>query len=225
MDTKQVNDALDKLFQQQRIIFWNDPDHEFVDYLSESIFAPVEGVQVIRLDQTGALEAKLQIERDDPNGKFLIYSPAEEPNFDDDWLLDIRLYSHSFRADRASIVLEELGLQTHSLADHLKKRQKFCDNKDRLQKLKAIVIPEDQSDDIDRKMLAVTVKAEQPELYINGAKGDRGDQGIEGKQGLKGERGNDSNPSDVASALLLDAKFREMIDKAVESQNKTPSKP
>lgn len=59
----------------------------------------------------------------------------------------------------------------------------------------------------------------------NGAKGDRGDQGIEGKQGLKGERGNDSNPSDVASALLLDAKFREMIDKAVESQNKTPAKP
>lgn len=59
----------------------------------------------------------------------------------------------------------------------------------------------------------------------NGAKGDRGDQGIEGKQGLKGERGNDSNPSDVASALLLDAKFREMIDKAVESRNKTPAKP
>ncbi len=58
-----------------------------------------------------------------------------------------------------------MGLQTHSLADHLKKRQKFCDNKDRLQKLKAIVVPEDQSDDIDRKMLAVTVKADQPELY------------------------------------------------------------
>jgi uncharacterized protein (TIGR02687 family) len=165
MDTKQVNDALDKLFQQQRIIFWNDPDREFVEYLSGSIFAPVEGVKVIRLDQTGALEAKLQIERDDPNGKYLIYSPLEEPNFDDDWLLDIRLYSHNFRADRASIVLEELGLQTQSLADHLKKRQKFCDNKDRLQKLKAIVVPEDQSDDIDRKMLAVTVKADQPELY------------------------------------------------------------
>jgi hypothetical protein len=59
----------------------------------------------------------------------------------------------------------------------------------------------------------------------NGAKGDRGDQGIEGKQGLKGERGNNSHPNDVASALLLDAKFREMIDKAVESQNKAPAKP
>ncbi len=76
MDTKQVNDALDKLFQQQRIIFWNDPDREFLGYLSESIFAPVEGVKVIHLDQTGALEAELQIERDEPNRKFLIYSSA-----------------------------------------------------------------------------------------------------------------------------------------------------
>jgi hypothetical protein len=99
MDTKQVNDALDKFFQQQRIIFWNDPDREFVEYLNEPIFAPAECVKVIRLDQTGALQAKLQIERDDPNRKFLVYSPAEEPNFDDDWLLDIRLYSHNFRAD------------------------------------------------------------------------------------------------------------------------------
>ena len=35
MDTKQVNDALDKLFLQQRIIFWNDPDREFVAYIDE----------------------------------------------------------------------------------------------------------------------------------------------------------------------------------------------
>ncbi|HUP81254.1 MAG TPA: hypothetical protein VM260_22070, partial [Pirellula sp.] len=192
MDTKQVNDALDKLFQHQRIIFWNDPDREFVGFIDEiknrfttdntnntdfelshtkhsssvpSMSSVVKSVRVIRMDQTGALDAKLQIERNDPNGKFLIYSPAEEPNFDDDWLLDIRLYSHNFRADRASIMLEELGLQTQSLADHLKKRQKFCDSKDRLQKLKAIVVTEDQADDLDRKMLAVTVKADQSELY------------------------------------------------------------
>ncbi len=116
MDTKQVNDALEKLFQQQRIVFWNDPDREFVGYLSQSIFSPVEGVKVIRLDQVGSLEAKIQIERNDPNDKFLIYSPSEEPSFKDDWLLDVRLYSHSFRADRASIVLEELGFRHRALS-------------------------------------------------------------------------------------------------------------
>jgi uncharacterized protein (TIGR02687 family) len=165
MDTKQVNDALDKLFREERIIFWNDPDREFVDYLSGSLFSPVQGVNVIRLDQTGMLEAKLKIERSDPDSKFLVYSPTEEPNYDEDWLLDIRLYSRNFRADKASIVLDELGLQSHHLREHLADRRKFCDNKDRLQKLKSLVTPEDNADDLDRKMLAVVVKADQPELY------------------------------------------------------------
>lgn len=165
MDTKQVNDALDKLFREERIVFWNDPDREFVDYLSGSLFSPVQGVNVIRLDQTGMLEAKLKIERSDPDSKFLVYSPTEEPNYDEDWLLDIRLYSRNFRADKASIVLDELGLQSHHLREHLADRRKFCDNKDRLQKLKSLVVSEDNADDLDRKMLAVVVKADQPELY------------------------------------------------------------
>ena len=59
----------------------------------------------------------------------------------------------------------------------------------------------------------------------DGAKGDRGDQGIQGIQGLKGERGDDSNPSDVASVLILDARFRQMIDKAVEMRSKNPAIP
>lgn len=165
MDTKQVNDALDKLFQQERIVFWNDPDREFVGYLTGSLFSPIEDVNVIRLDQIGALEAKLRIERGDPNSKFLIYAPEEEPNYDDDWLLDIRLYSRNFRADKASIILDELGLESQQLREHLALRRKFCDNKDRLQKLKSLVVPEDNADELDRKMLAVMVKADQPELY------------------------------------------------------------
>ena len=165
MDTKQVNDALEKLFQEERIVFWNDPDREFVGYLTGSLFSPIEGVNVIRLDQTGALDAKLKIERDEPDSKFLIYAPTEEPDSDNDWLLDIRLFSRSFRADRASIVLDELGLQSQHLRDHLALRRKFCDNKERLQRLKQLALPEDTADDLDRKMLAVIVKADQPELY------------------------------------------------------------
>ena len=165
MDTKQVNDALEKLFQEERIVFWNDPDREFVGYLTGSLFSPIEGVNVIRLDQTGALDAKLKIERGEPDSKFLIYAPTEEPDYDNDWLLDIRLYGRSFRADRASIVLDELGLQSQHLRDHLALRRKFCDNKERLQRLKQLALPEDTADDLDRKMLAVIVKADQSELY------------------------------------------------------------
>jgi uncharacterized protein (TIGR02687 family) len=169
MDTKQLNDALAKLFVDagERIVFWHDPAHEFVDFMNRLPFLTFDHttVQIIRLDEVSALETKIRLERDDPEGRFLLYSPTEEPDYDDDWLLDIRLYSRSFRADRASIILDELSLENHHLREHLAERRKFCDNKDRLQKLKALVASNDTADDLDRKMLAVVVKADQPELF------------------------------------------------------------
>ena len=50
-----------------------------------------------------------------PTAKFLLYAPTEEPDYEDDWLLDIRLYSRSFRADRASILLQDLGWSNQHL--------------------------------------------------------------------------------------------------------------
>ena len=48
MDTKQVNDALEKLFlnENERIIFWSDPDREIVDDMNEHIFSHIDGVKV-----------------------------------------------------------------------------------------------------------------------------------------------------------------------------------
>ena len=83
----------------------------------------------------------------------------------DDWLLDIRLYSRSFRADRASILLDQLGLKNHHLRQHLADRRKFFDAKERLQKIKPLIAPDDIATDLDRKMLAVVVKADQPEFF------------------------------------------------------------
>jgi uncharacterized protein (TIGR02687 family) len=169
MDTKQLNDALAKLFVDagERIVFWHDPAHEFIDFMNRLPFLTFDHttVQIIRLDEVAGLETKIRLERDDPEGRFLLYSPTEEPDYDDDWLLDIRLYSRSFRADRASIILDELGLENHHLREHLAARRKFFDNKDRLQKLKALVASNDTADDLDRKMLAVVLKADQPELF------------------------------------------------------------
>ena len=164
MDTKQINDALDRLFREEetRIVFWNDPEKEFQNVLP---FILLEGVTTLRLDQTASLENKIRLERDDPTGKYLLYSPTEEPELENDWLLDIRLYSRSFRADRASILLDELGLKNQHLRQHLAERRKFFDNKERLQKLKPLVAASDIAADLDRKMLAIVVKAEQPEFF------------------------------------------------------------
>jgi uncharacterized protein (TIGR02687 family) len=163
-DVRQINAALNRLFHEEghQIVFWNDPDREFEGTLPSLV---LDGVTVLRLDEVGALEAKIRLERKGPSGKFLLYAPTEEPDYEDDWLLDIRLYSRSFRADRASILLQELGLLNQSLRTRIAERRKFFDAKDRLQKLKNLVAPDDADTDLDRKMIAVVARADQPELF------------------------------------------------------------
>jgi hypothetical protein len=95
-----------------------------------------------------------------------VYSAREEPEYDDDWLLDIRLYSRSFRADRASIILDQLGLVNQSLREHLAARRKFFDNKQRLQKVQPLVAADDTDTDLDRKMICVVVRADQPDWFV-----------------------------------------------------------
>ena len=160
----QIKTALDRLFntEGQRIVFWNDPDKEFQNTLP---FLMLEGVTTLWLDEVGALETKIRLERDEPDGKFLLYSPTAEPDYENDWLLDIRLYSRRFQADRASILLQDLGLTHQHLRTHLAERRTFFDAKDRLQKLKNLVAADDDATDLDRKMIAVVVKADPPELF------------------------------------------------------------
>jgi hypothetical protein len=73
----------------------------------------LDGLKVIRLDEIGSLEINILIELQDIAGKYLLYAPLAEPDAKDDWLMDIRLYSRTFHADQASILLNELGLSMH----------------------------------------------------------------------------------------------------------------
>ncbi|MEI6395776.1 MAG: BREX-1 system phosphatase PglZ type A, partial [Verrucomicrobiota bacterium] len=162
MDKPQIDTALNRLFHEQgkRVVFWNDPQREFEDTLAA---LAVPDIKVLRLDQEGALAVKIRVEREDPTGRYLIYSPTPEPDYDDDWLLDIRLYSHPFRADRASIILDELSLANQALRPHIEERKKFFDNRERFKKLQSLVSPQDTEIDLDRKMLAVLLRADQPD--------------------------------------------------------------
>lgn len=165
MDTKQINEALNKIFNEEghRLVFWNDPEQEFQRIVPT---LALSDVNVLQLNDVGSLAAKILLERKDPTGRYLIYSSTEEPDYEDDWLLDIRLYSRSFRADRASILLDELGLgEQQYLRQHLADRRKFFDNKERLQKLKQLVAINDTAADLDRKMIAVITRADQPEFF------------------------------------------------------------
>lgn len=163
MKTMQITDSLQRLFQadDQRLVFWYDADKEFEDSLGTLGLA---GVDVVRLDEIGSLELKIRLELESPAGKFLIYAPFAEPEPKDDWLLDLKLFSRMFHADHASILLNELGLARQSLRAHIKQREAFFRNQDRVARLKRWVVAEDTDRDLDLKMLAVVVRADQPQV-------------------------------------------------------------
>ena len=171
-ELKPVLDALEGLCEQEdtRIIFWHDPERQFSEFMAGRVL-PLEvgshSLTVVDLTPPRSdLGLKLRLEREDPKGMFLLYAPFEEPEFSDDWLLDIRLYAKPFRADRASIHLQELGLVSLDLREHLDLRRKFMDSKERVEKLRKLVEPGDHAVSLDLKMMAVTLKADLPEPFV-----------------------------------------------------------
>jgi uncharacterized protein (TIGR02687 family) len=161
MSLQRITDSLVSLFAAYPIVFWNDVEAEFSTSIEN---LTLEGVNLVRLNETPALQVKIDIERQSDQ-RWLLYSPQAEPDPHHDWLLDIRLRSKSFKADSTSILLDDLGLVSQSLRGYLKERGKFFRSKDRVERLKRLVVASDNADDLDRKMLAVLTRADQPELF------------------------------------------------------------
>lgn len=164
MPKHQLTDTLQKIYTEEghRIVFWYDADKEFEEGLSS---LQLDGVNLLRLDTLGALEIKILLELQDRTGRYLLYAPFAEPDIKDDWLLDIRLYSRTFHADQASMLIAELGLASQSLRAYFSGRRQFFRSQDRQNRLKKLVKPEDTEHDLDLKMLAVVTRAEQPDLF------------------------------------------------------------
>ena len=157
MKAEQVDQALRQKFivDGSRIVFWNDPNGEFAEYLAAGLPEELEAVTVVDEKLRGGLAVKLLLEREDTSGKYLIYSAGPMPVTEEDWLLDIRIYSAQFHADVASIWLQDLGLQELLLRDHLKARTAFLNSQERRSKLKRLIAPGDNEGAIDEKMMAV----------------------------------------------------------------------
>lgn len=161
MTVSKTQQSLLAHFAQHRFVFWYDTEGSFSAEV-ESFSAP--DIRVVQLDASPALALKLDIEQASSESKWLFYSQQAEPAPEHDWLLDVRLRAKAFHADEASSQLEELGLQTISLRAHLKLRASFLKAKDRFDRLKRWALPSDSAADLDRKMIAVLVRAEQPDM-------------------------------------------------------------
>lgn len=162
MNIEQLKQGLQNAFfaENQRVVFWYDPQQSFAD---EVVKLGLPDVEVVNMASESTLAIKLRLGLEDQSGKYLLYFPCVEPAPADDWLLDIKLYSRSFHADRISIIFNDLGLQQHSLRAHLTKREKFL-NKARLAALQRFVQPDMNEDALDLAMMAVVVRAANADL-------------------------------------------------------------
>lgn len=181
MNSKQIDHGLRRLFfsEEQRLVFWYDPEQSFTDELPN---LDLPSVQVLDMAEMSALGLKLKLELDDRESKYLMYFPHAEPEPEDDWLLDMKLYSRTFHADRISIIFNDLGLQQQSLRAHLVKREKYL-SKGRLASLKRFSQPDFDEEALDLAMIAVVTRAEAPDianiLFTLGDELVKADEGLE----------------------------------------------
>ena len=94
-------------FYKRRIIFWYDDDREFEDKLDD---IQIDNAKLLVLTGTNNFAAKKLLTVDDTTSNYLVYSPITYESLEDDWLLNIELYSEEFRADLISIWMSEMEL-------------------------------------------------------------------------------------------------------------------
>ena len=94
-------------FYKRRIIFWYDEDREFEDKVEE---LALDNASILVLTGNNTFAAKKLLAVDDTNTNYLVYSPLRYEKPENNWLINIELYSEEFRADLNSIWMDEMGL-------------------------------------------------------------------------------------------------------------------
>ena len=138
MATVSLQQIIDKLnsefvIGERRLIFWYDAAQDFFDDIEE-IASKLENAELLIMPHNQQFKTKTIIERRQPNGSFLIYSPAPKPTDKLNFLMDELEYSQEFTADRIAFISLELGIPS-ALRSIVESHQTFFGSKERMQKL------------------------------------------------------------------------------------------
>jgi uncharacterized protein (TIGR02687 family) len=155
---KRIHESLRQVFQRHRIVFWYDAAREWEK--AYEAFAD-EGVRKLTVAGT-ELGAKVAIHRAQ-DSRFLVYVPSPRPPDADNWLLDFLLLGHEYKADRASLALQDVGLP-YELRPVIEAHVGFFDSTKRVDVLRGLLIPDEEPASLRRKLMAVTAGAVTPEI-------------------------------------------------------------
>lgn len=157
LNIEQIESALQDAFkepmkdgEQRKIVFWVDKDQEFIDEIDQMT---IDGVQIQKLTNNNQFYMKHLLEEGDTLSHYLIYTNLEL-NSEENWLYDIVLYSKTFYADRISLIISDLQIDS-SLRMVIKKYEKFFNNKDRFKKFQAFGLTNYSEESIELAIMSV----------------------------------------------------------------------
>ncbi len=148
---KRIHDSIYRVFQRHRLVFWYDPSGEW-----KETFLAFSSEDVAKLTVSGnEFGTKVRVVRDpNPGARFLIYLPIARPADADNWLLDLLLQGYEYKADKASLALQEVGLP-HEFLHLAEEHAPYFHSGKRVQALKELISKDDQSREIRLKMMSV----------------------------------------------------------------------
>ena len=123
-------------YYKRRIIIWKDEAGEFADTVAE---LQLDNARILTMRRDAMFEIRKQIEVDYADENLLIYCPMGFERMQDNWLLDVFLYSEDFRADYWSLVFSELNVQNlRPVREYARTIAKFFASKERRAQLRAL---------------------------------------------------------------------------------------
>ena len=149
--SEKINALLKKHFENNRVVFWYDPNGEMRE-IFDAFSDP--GVTKIVLDND-EFAVKYRILKQEPGRKFLIYAPWPRPEAENDWLLDLELANYVFSTDPAAMIAQDLGISS-TLKPVLQERLGFFKNRsERLEPLSTLASSDWNVTDLLDAMLSV----------------------------------------------------------------------
>ncbi len=143
MDTEKVVQDLNRRFEmplpefyKRRIIFWYDEDKEFEDRIDEIELA---NAKLVKLTGSNSFAVKKLLAEDDTASNYVVYRPFGYEKDDDNWLLNVELYSEDFRSDLLSLWMDEMHIpSTTTLRNTVKGYRKYFNAKERRAKVTSL---------------------------------------------------------------------------------------
>lgn len=155
---KRIHESLQLVLQRHRIVFWYDEARQW-----EKAYETFAGEGVKKLLVAGTeFGAKVAIHRA-PESRFLVYFPSARPLDADNWLLDFLLQGHEYKADRASLALQEIGLP-YELRPVVEAHVGFFESAKRVESLRGLLVADEEPASLRRKLMAVASGAAAPDI-------------------------------------------------------------